>query len=74
MTAAQHQALAATDKAAEAHRKRLDTLRAKLCLRGFELRETPSGAWLIVKWNLTREISGPGLEGVEAFAASVGAV
>lgn len=58
----------------EALRKRRETLAAKLARRGYELRELDSGAWLISKWNLTREISGPGLEGVEAFAGQVGAV
>lgn len=54
-------------------RKRVETLTACLALKGFELRQLAGGAWLITKWNLTRELGGPGLEAVEVFAAQVGA-
>lgn len=67
-------ALAAKQAEDQALRKRLDTLRAQLALRGFEVRQLASGAWLISRWNLTREVSGPGIDGLEAFARQVGAV
>lgn len=70
MTAATAPAYGST---ADQHRKAVDKLRAALALKGFEVRQLASGAWLVSKWNLTREVSGPGLDGLEAFAAQVGA-
>lgn len=70
MTAAMLSAKQADD---QARRKRLDTLRAQLALKGFEVRQLASGAWLVSKWSLTREVSGPGLDGLEGFARQVGA-
>lgn len=67
------QARHAAQLAEALRRKRVDTLTASLALKGFELRQLASGAWLVTKWNLTREVGGPGLEAVEAFAAQVGA-
>lgn len=67
------QARHAAQLAEALRRKRVVTLTASLALKGFELRQLASGAWLVTKWNLTKEVGGPGLEAVEAFAAQVGA-
>lgn len=52
-------------------RKRLATLRARLALRGYELRDRPAGGHVVVRWLMSREL--PSLEAVEAFAGQVGA-
>ncbi|MFO1326069.1 MAG: hypothetical protein U1F56_01835 [Rubrivivax sp.] len=65
-------ALAAPASVAEARRKRLDTLRAKLGLRDYELRQTETGALLVVRWALSREL--PDIDAAETFAHQVGAV
>lgn len=52
--------------------KRRETLTAQLALKGYELRLLDCGAWVIGRWNLTREL--PTLDEVETFARQVGAV
>lgn len=52
-------------------RKRLDTLRARLALRGYELRDLPAGGHVVVRWLMSRELLS--LDAVEAFAGQVGA-
>ena len=52
--------------------KRFQTLRAKLALRGFELRRQANGTLRITRWNLLRECAG--LSEVEQFASQAGAL
>ena len=54
------------------HRKRYETLRARLALRGFELRHQADGTLVISKWNLARVCSG--LDEAEQVAEQVGAL
>ncbi len=59
----------------EARRKRLETLRPQLALRGFELRETFSGTFIVKRWGLAREFGGlDPLGEAEGFARTVGAI
>ena len=59
------------EQAAEARCKRLETLRARLALRGYELRELDRGALLVARWSMSRELAS--LDAAEAFAGQVGA-
>lgn len=52
-------------------RKALETLRAKLALRGYELHELADGSLMVSRWNLSRPLSS--IEAAEAFARQVGA-
>ncbi len=52
-------------------RKRLATLQAELARRGYELKRTDSGALLIARWGLSRELRD--VAAVEDFARQVGA-
>ncbi len=70
MTALQ-QALAATTAETEAKRKRLDTLRAELALRGYELHNTAGATFIVRRWGLTKQLDDIG--DVERFAHMVGA-
>ena len=54
----------------DAHLKRYANIRARLALRGFELRHQDDGSLLISKWNLARVCSG--LLEVEQFAQEAG--
>ena len=57
---------------ATAARKRFANLQAELARRGYELRRADTGALLIVRWGLTRELYG--IEAAENFARQVGAI
>ena len=52
-------------------RKRFETLRARLALRGYELRPQADGTLLIVYWDLAKTLSD--LDAAERFAQQVGA-
>ena len=56
----------------DAERKRFETIRARLAIRGYELRQIEAGAWIIVRWNLARHCRE--FAEVEAFAAQAGAI
>ena len=51
--------------------KRIATVRARLALKGYRLDQAVTGAWIISKWNLSRQVSD--VDAVEAFALTVGA-
>lgn len=52
------------------HCKKFETIRARLALRGFELRRQGDGTLLVVRWNLARVL--PDLSAAEQFAAPAG--
>lgn len=51
--------------------KRLATLKAQLCLKGFAVHDVSTGGYFVAKWNLTKFC--PALADLEAFASQVGA-
>ena len=51
--------------------KRHATLQAKLALRGFVLRKLDTGAYIVTRWQLCRELAD--LDAVARFATLVGA-
>ena len=57
---------------ATAARKRFANLQAELARRGYELRRADTGALLIVRWGLVRELHG--MDAAENFARQVGAI
>lgn len=70
MTATLHQALDAAHAEAEAQRKRLATLQARLAMRGHELHALADGGFMACRWGLTRHLST--LEEVALFCVQVG--
>ena len=60
----------ATDKAMDAHLKRLATLQAMLARKGFELHPTATGIYIVTRWNLARTLAT--LDDVQGFAQQVG--
>lgn len=62
---------APAEQAQRSPEKRFADLAARLALKGFELRRMESGALLICRWNLSRELSG--IETAGDFARQVGA-
>ncbi len=56
----------------DAQRKRRETVAAKLALRGYEMRQTADGTWLITRWNMARHAVD--IDAAERFARQVGAV
>ncbi len=56
---------------ADAERKTVATLQARLALRGVTLQRLPSGDYLAHAWNYSKTL--PDVQGIEAFAERVGA-
>ena len=61
----------AKDQATLVQRKRFATLQAVLALTGFELNPTPAGVYIVMRWNMARNLAT--LDDVRSFAQQVGA-
>lgn len=57
-------------EAHDADRKRFATLRARLAMKGFELRRQADGSLLVIRWNLAKTL--PDLDAAERFARQAG--
>lgn len=65
--------MVAPDPKGDARRRNLATLRAKLALKGFDVRQLASGCWLVSKSSLPREGGGTGTDAIEVSASQVDA-
>lgn len=59
-----------SDESARLAEKRRTTLVAELALRGYELRRTAEGMFIVHRWGLTRALDS--LDAVAGFAQQVG--
>jgi hypothetical protein len=67
----QHRDSASQAEAVQAERKRFESLRALLAMKGHELHATDGGIFIVRRWGLCRDLRD--LAAVEAFAKQVGA-
>lgn len=63
-------AMPGADDAAPLSVGRRASLAAALALRGFELKQTDKGTYIVVRWGLSRELNS--LDAVAGFAKHVG--